>query len=183
MLLIHTSSANLSKMTNCRQNFQAEVENAFNRQINMELHASHVYLTIANFYDQDDVALKGFHKYFSKMSDEEREHARKMMRYQNQRGGRVAISEVPVPPELLLWNSPLTSMQTALDMEKKVNQSLLDLHALATRTNDAAFCEFLEREFLHEQVKSIKEISDHITNIRRVGADLGMFVFDRELCS
>nr|BBF94999.1 ferritin [Orthetrum albistylum] len=170
-------------MTSCRQNFQAEVENAFNNQINMELYASHVYLTIANFYDQDDVALKGFHKFFLKMSDEEREHARKMMRYQNQRGGRVVISPVTAPPELLLWNSPLTSMQTALDMEKKVNQSLLDLHAIASRTNDAAFCDFIENEFLQEQVKSIKELSDHITNIRRVGDGLGVFVFDRELSS
>ncbi|XP_071442163.1 soma ferritin-like [Hetaerina americana] len=170
-------------VSECRQNFHEEVEVALNKQINLELYASHVYLTIANYFDQDDVALKGFHKYFSKQSDEEREHGRKMMHYQNRRGGRVAVSGIEQPPAPGNWNSPLTSMQFALFMEKKVNQSLLELHELASRHGDAQFCDFLESEFLNEQVESIKELSDYITNIKRVGEGLGIYMFDRELQS
>jgi len=33
----------------CRQNFHEEVELALNKQINLELYASHVYLTMVSF--------------------------------------------------------------------------------------------------------------------------------------
>jgi len=48
------------------------------------------------YFDRDDVALKGFHKFFKKMSSEEREHAEKMMKYQNSRGGRVVFQPIDV---------------------------------------------------------------------------------------
>lgn len=41
--------------------------------------------------------------------------------------------------------------------------------------------DFLETEFLQEQVDAIKEISDHVTNLERVGEGLGVFIFDKEL--
>ena len=69
-----------------RQNFHEETEAAINAQINMELTASYVYQSMAFYYDRDDVALPGFSKYFSKNSDEEREHAEKFMKYINKRG-------------------------------------------------------------------------------------------------
>ena len=47
-------------------------------------------------FDRDDVALKGFHKFFKNQSHEEREHAEKLMAYQNMRGGRVLLQDVKV---------------------------------------------------------------------------------------
>lgn len=47
-------------------------------------------------FDRDDVALYGFAKFFKKLSDEEREHAEKLMKYQNRRGGRVVFQDVAV---------------------------------------------------------------------------------------
>ena len=41
-------------------------------------------------------------------------------------------------------------------------------------------CDFLEKEFLEEQVEDMKHISDHLTNLRRVGPGLGEFMFDKE---
>jgi len=40
--------------------------------------------------------------------------------------------------------------------------------------------DWLEGEFLDEQVKSIKEISEYITNLKRVGPGLGEYMFDKE---
>lgn len=60
-------------------------------------------------------------------------------------------------------------------------QSLLEMHALASTHNDANLLDFLETEYLQEQVDSMKEISDHVTNLERVGEGLGVFVFDKEL--
>lgn len=52
---------------------------------------------------------------------------------------------------------------------------------MATNHGDANMCDFLESEYLQEQVESIKEISDHVTNLQRVGEGLGVFMFDQKL--
>jgi ferritin heavy chain len=39
----------------------------------------------------------------------------------------------------------------------------------------------LENEYLQEQVDSIKSIGDLLSNVRRVGEGLGIFVLDKEL--
>ena len=83
-------------MSQARQNFHADCEAAINRQINLELYSSYVYMSMATFFGRDDVALPGFYKYFKKASDEEREHADKFIKYQNMRGGRVSFQDIQV---------------------------------------------------------------------------------------
>merc|ERR1712028_242537 len=100
----------------CRQNFDEAVEEALNDQINMDLYASNAYQAAARHFERDDVALFGFAKYFQHQSDEEREHAEKLQKYLNLRGGRPAL----------------------------------------------------------------KEINDHVTNLRRVGTGLGEYLFDKQ---
>lgn len=41
-------------------------------------------------------------------------------------------------------------------------------------------CDFLEGEYLKEQVEAIKELSDYVTNLQRVGTGLGEYMFDKE---
>lgn len=48
------------------------------------------------YFDRDDVALRNFAKYFLHQSHEEREHAEKLMKMQNQRGGRIFLQDVKV---------------------------------------------------------------------------------------
>lgn len=43
------------------------------------------------YISRDNVGLPGFAAYFKSQSDEEREHANKLMRHQNRRGGRVKL--------------------------------------------------------------------------------------------
>lgn len=52
---------------------------------------------MAYYFDREDVALQGFHKYFKEQSDEEREHAQKLMKFQNQRGGSVRLFDIRKP--------------------------------------------------------------------------------------
>ncbi|XP_052711498.1 soma ferritin-like [Crassostrea angulata] len=165
-----------------RQNFHEESEAGINRQINMELYASYTYQSMALYFDRDDVALPGFHKFFKHSSDEEREHAEKLMKYQNKRGGRIVLQDIK-KPDRDEWGTGLDAMQIALQLEKSVNQSLLDLHKLADGHRDAQMCDFIESEFLEEQVNAIKEISDHVTQLKRVGAGLGEYEYDKQLQS
>ena len=56
-------------------------------------------------------------------------------------------------------------MKCVLHLEKSVNQSLLELHKLATDRNDPHLCDFIGTHYLNEQVKSIKELGDHVSNL------------------
>jgi len=165
--------------TQPRQNYHAECEAGINKQINLELYASYVYQSMAFYFDRDDVALEGFHKFFKKSSEEEREHAEKLMKYQNKRGGRVVLQNIQ-KPDRDEWGTGLEAMTVALSLEKNVNQSLLDLHKLGDTHGDAQFCDFLESNYLEEQVEAIKQLSDYVTNLKRVGPGLGEYMFDKE---
>jgi len=169
----------MSRQTQPRQNYHEESEAGVNRQINLELYASYVYQSMAMYFDRDDVALPGFAKFFKHNSDEEREHAEKFMKFQNQRGGRIKLNDIK-KPDRDEWGSGLEAMQTALALEKNVNQSLLDLHKVADTHSDFQFADWIESNFLTEQVEAIKELSDHITNLKRVGPGLGEYMYDKE---
>ncbi|NP_001191661.1 soma ferritin [Aplysia californica] len=166
-------------VSQCRQNYHSESEAGVNRQINMELYASYTYQSMSFYFDRDDVALPGFSKFFKKSSDEEREHAEKLMKFQNKRGGRVVLQDIK-KPDRDEWGTGLEAMQVALQLEKSVNQSLLDLHKVCSNHEDAQMADFLESEYLAEQVDAIKEIGDHITQLKRVGPGLGEYMYDKE---
>jgi len=165
-------------LSQCRQNFHAESEAGINRQINLELFASYTYQSMAFYFDRDDVALEGFRDFFQKMSDEERGHAQKFMKYMNKRGGRIILSDVKKPSKDE-WGSGLEAIQAALELEKQVNQSLLDLHKIGDSHGDPQMLDFIETEYLEEQVDSIKELGDMIANLKRVGPGLGEYQFDK----
>merc|ERR1712121_31964 len=101
----------------------------------MEMHAHYVYLSMALYFDRDDIALPGFSKYF---------------------------------------------MKAALELEKTVNQSIIDLHALAGVKEDGNMTDFLEG-FLEEQVEGIKAVADLVTRITRAGPGLGEIMMDKEV--
>ncbi|XP_050778709.1 ferritin heavy chain A [Gopherus flavomarginatus] len=164
-----------------RQNFHADCEAAVNRMVNMELYASYVYLSMSYYFDRDDVALRHVAKFLNEQSHEERKHAEKFLTYQNKRGGRVVLQDIQ-KPEQNEWGNSLEALQCALQLEKTINQALLDLHKLATEKNDPHLCDFLESNYLEEQVKAIKQLGDHVTNLKRLGVPqngMGEYLFDK----
>lgn len=99
-------------------------------------------------------------------------------------------------------------MQCALQLEKKVNQALLELHKLASDHVDPhvscrkqqnfkkhyffmktlilwfflQLCDFLESHYLNEQVEAIKKLGDYITNLSRMDAQnnkMAEYLFDK----
>ncbi|XP_067120812.1 soma ferritin-like [Centruroides vittatus] len=162
-----------------RQNFPEECEHAINRQINEELFAKYTYLSMAYYFQRDDVALAGCFGFFKQCSDEEQEHAEKFMKYLNDRGGRIELGDIkkPVKNE---WGSVVEAMSEALKLEKRVNRSLLDTHSVASRCGDVQTCNFLESEYLPRQVEDIKKLADYISSLNRVGKGLGEYIFDQE---
>uniref|UniRef100_A0A1A8CQ56 Ferritin n=1 Tax=Nothobranchius kadleci TaxID=1051664 RepID=A0A1A8CQ56_NOTKA len=168
-----------------RQNFHQDCEAAVNRQINLELYASYVYLSMAYYFDRDDKSLPNFAKFFKTQSKEEREHAEKLMGLQNNRGGRIFLQDIK-KPDRDEWGSALEALDCALQLEKSVNQSLLDLQKMATEHDDPHMCDFIDTHFLEEQVKSIKQLGNWISNLRRMGAPqngMAEYLFDKHTMS
>lgn len=79
-----------------------------------------IILFQAYYYNRDDAALPGLFKYFKNASEEEREHAYKLLEYQNKRGGRVVLNSIDAP-EKQEWGSACEAMNFALELEKRVN--------------------------------------------------------------
>ncbi|VAI04353.1 unnamed protein product [Triticum turgidum subsp. durum] len=166
-----------------RQKFVDECEAAINEQINVEYNASYAYHSLYAYFDRDNVALKGFAK-FKESSDEEREHAEMLMEYQNRRGGRVRLQSTVTPLTEFDHSEKgdaLYAMELALALEKLVNEKLHNLHSVATRCNDPQLSDFVESQFLQEQVDAVKKISEYVTQLRRIGKGHGVWHFDRML--
>ncbi|XP_060039509.1 ferritin heavy chain-like [Erinaceus europaeus] len=164
-----------------RQNYHIECEDEVNKHINVELHTSYIYLSMAYYFQREDVALKNFSRFFLRLSSHARERAEKMMQLQVLRGARLKLSDIK-KPNWLDWKSSLNTLDKAMSQEQVVNESLIYLHQVATEMYDAHLRDFLELFFLDEQVKLIKELGDHIINLRNMGAPdecLAEYFFDR----
>ncbi|GCB71450.1 hypothetical protein scyTo_0005942 [Scyliorhinus torazame] len=165
-LPIWTRAADDRLASQIRQSYHEECEAAINCQINRELYTSYVYISIYAFFNRDNVALKNFAIFFKHQSHEEREHAEKLMKFQNQKRGRVALQDVSKPDEC---STGLEAMRCALHLERTVNQSPSGRHKLAYDKINAQMCDFLETHFLDEQVQAIKKLGDFITNVIHFG--------------
>jgi ferritin heavy chain len=62
------------------------------------------------------------HSYFKHASDEEREHAMKLLKYLNLRGGRIILQDIKTP-DLPGELSAIEAMKKALELEKQVNEA------------------------------------------------------------
>ena len=162
-----------------RQNFDEECEKSLNKQINMEMYASYTYLTLYSYFIQHDKALHGFAKMFFKNSQEEREHSKLLIDYQAKRGGKVVMEDIKKPE--IEFSTAKDAVEAALKLEKDVNQSLLKLHVVAGEKGDCHLSDFLEENFLEEQVESIKDFGDLVTRLDMAGDGLGVIYIDNEL--
>ncbi|MED6221643.1 Ferritin-2, chloroplastic [Stylosanthes scabra] len=175
---------NVPQVSLARHKYVDESEAAVNEQINVEYNVSYVYHAMFAYFDRDNVALRGIAKFFKESSDEEREHAEKLMEYQNKRGGRVKLQPIVMPLSEFDHEEKgdaLYAMELALSLEKLVNEKLLHLHSVASKNNDVQLADFVESEYLGEQVEAIKRIAEYVAQLRRVGKGHGVWHFDQML--
>uniref|UniRef100_A0A8I5TTC2 Ferritin n=1 Tax=Pongo abelii TaxID=9601 RepID=A0A8I5TTC2_PONAB len=118
-----------------RQNYSTDVEAAVNSLVNMYLQASYTYLSLGFYFDRDDVALEGVSHFFRELAEEKREGYERLLKMQNQRGGRALFQDIKKPAEDE-WGKTPDAMKAAMALEKKLNQALLDLHALGSAHTD-----------------------------------------------
>merc|ERR1712121_323934 len=142
-----------------RQNYHEECEALVNKQINMELYASYVYVALANYFNRVDQALPGFACFFKRSSCVVHHHGVSLMEYQAKRGGKVVLQDITA----------------VLELEKTVTQTLQQLQTVAAQKNDFHLTDFVQQEFVVKKVNIIKEIGDMITKIKMVSNGTGIF--------
>ena len=158
-----------------------------NNHIHIEYWASYRYHLLWSFFDKDSVGLKNIANFFLKNSHEEREHAHKFMEYQNLRGGNVEllgidINLVDISFDFLKNTDSTgcyhvkTCFEKALEMEQSVYEALLTLHKNAE--DDPQFTDFIESEFLDEQVKAINELKKYISQLKLLDKN-GIWQFNK----
>merc|ERR1719235_378170 len=96
----------------------------------------------------------------------------------NQRGEQYVPEDIP-DPEVKEFSSALEALEYARKLEVAVNDSLLDLHG--TAEGDPSFQDFIESEYLGEQVEAINTISALIRKLMRAGPGLGEYHIVKEL--
>ena len=159
-----------------RLNYAKTTEEYINQQISKELEAAYQYIEISNFFNGSDVAMPHIAEYFYKQSKEELGHAKDFMDYQVLRGGKVTLYNIESPRNI---TSIQEAFEKALNLEKYISEHLMIIYN--NIVNDPNMQNKIEF-YLDEQVKSIKELSDYITQIK--GLDItGLFIFNESFRS
>jgi ferritin len=148
-------------------------------QINAEFNAFYTYQAFQAHFDRHDVALKNTAAFFKKSAEEEIEHARMFISYLNKRGGTLSLKEIKAPQYASL--SLLSAFEQALALERGVHDKLMHLHDCAAQENDPHVMDFVEGEFLSEQIDAEDILMRVITNIKRAGTGLGEYIVDKDI--
>lgn len=136
-------------------------------QVKAEMFASHKYLAMACSFES--MGLRILAKRFFEQSEEEREHAMKIIHYVNEVGGTVELHAVDKPPKD--FKSVESIVTAALDGEKAITEMINDLVTLADQEKDYATRSFLQW-FVDEQVEEVSTMSDLLTWVKLAGNNI-----------
>lgn len=165
-----------------RYNYHEDIEAAINKQITSEFSAAYSYLSISCQFGRTSVGLLGTQKFFESMYKEEVNHAMKLIKYQQTRGGHVQLTAVPVNE--CTDCSILKSLTLALTMEKAVSDILFELLNLSRQHHDIPTEDFIITEFMKEQLQCIRNLGNLIataTRMNETGVD--QLLLDKEMQS
>ncbi|MDH3404103.1 MAG: ferritin [Acidobacteriota bacterium] len=137
---------------------------AFNRHVGNEMEASMLYVSIAAYFDSEDLEqLAGF---FYRQSEEERDHAMRFVKYVVDAGGRVEIPQLPAPPSE--FADAAAAVEVALASEQKVTRQIYELVEVAQKDRDHIAQRFLDW-FVNEQFEEVSSMNALLSVVRRAG--------------
>jgi ferritin len=154
-----------------------KVLEAFNQQLNAELHSSYLYLSMAAHFEAEN--LKGMAHWMRVQSGEETAHGMRFFDHINDRGGQVTLTQLEAPKTS--WKSPLEVFEDAYKHELKITAMIGNLMNLAGAEKDGAAHDFLEW-FCREQVEEESNAQLIVAQLKLVGDNgVGLYLLDQEL--
>ncbi len=156
---------------------KADLQKAFNNQINEELFSAYLYVSMVNFFETQN--LKGFANWMRAQVTEELIHANKLINYLHERGGEVKLDAIGKPDAT--WKSPLAAFEAAYKHECHISGCINELYNKAVKTGDNAAAIFLNW-FINEQVEEEASADEVVQRLKlSQGAPGALFMLDREL--
>lgn len=155
----------------------SKVFDAMNRQLNQELEAAYLYLSMAAYFDATNHP--GMATWMRAQSTEENAHAQKFWQHIYDRGGRVELMAIEKPRTD--FKSPLDAFEAALAAEKHNTQQIHKLYELAVADHDYPAQVFLNW-FIQEQVEEENSAQTLVDTLKQIGDSAsGLLLIDREL--
>ncbi len=154
-----------------------KIQDAFNKQLNMELYSGYIYLSMSAHFGSQN--LGGMANWMRIQAHEELMHAMRFYNFINERGGRVILAQVDEPKTD--WNSALEAFEDALKHEQLVTSLIHGLVDLAVSEKDHAANNFLQW-FVEEQVEEENSVQTVVDKLRLVGDNgVALLTLDGEL--
>ena len=153
------------------------LQKAFNDQLNHEFSSSYLYLSRAAYSESQN--LPGFASWLKIQTKEEREHAMKLYKFINERGGRVELQTIEQPPSE--FKSPTALFEEVLKHERKITVLINKLYELALDEKDYA-AQVLLHGFISEQVEEEATASAILETLKMAGEKgHALIMMDRQL--
>ena len=143
-----------------------KMEKALNGQLNAEVYSGYLYLSMAAYFEDEDLA--GFANWMRVQAAEELEHGMKFYDYIIRRGASVTLTAIEGPQTE--WDSPLAAFEHVLEHEKKVSGLINDLVNLAIEEKDHATNNFLQW-FVEEQVEEEENAMELVAKAKLADGD------------
>jgi len=154
-----------------------KIENALNRQVNVELSAFYSYLAMSAYFAFN--YMPGSSHWFKVQANEEFDHAMKLNEYIITRGGKVVLTAIEAPKTE--WDSCLSVLEEAYAQELKVSALINEIMDLAKSEHDHA-TEIMLQWFVTEQVEEEDTADSNVERLKLIrNATDEMAIFDREL--
>lgn len=149
-----------------------KIVTALNHQINLELGAAYNYLSMACWFEKENLA--GFAQWMRIQRSEEHIHADKLITYLLDREGEVDLAAVPKPPGR--YKGVREVFDKAYAMERANTQAIDELYRLAAKLDDYATQSQL-KWFLDEQVEEEKTFDEALSLLKRAGEDRSALIY------
>jgi ferritin len=154
-----------------------KVAAAINEQIGLEFLASLQYEAIAGWFKLE--GLPRLHAEYELQATEERDHARRFIKFLLDTGSPLRLPAIPAPK--CDFKSAEEAVQLALDHELKVTDSIKKLLNLAEKEGDR-FTENSLQWFIREQLEEVSSADELLQMVRRAG-DGGLLIIEHFLAN
>jgi ferritin len=140
-----------------------KVQNSMNEQIKNELFSAYLYLSMAAYFEEKNLA--GFAHWMRIQSQEEQEHALKFYDFIHDRGGKVTLLSLEQPKTE--WKSALDAFNDAYAHEQLVTGMINKIYETALQEKDYP-AQVMLQWFINEQVEEEKNASQIVEQLKLI---------------
>ena len=154
-----------------------ELTDAINDQINYELYSGYIYLSMATWFEEQN--LDGMAHWMKIQANEEYEHAMRFWNHITERGGRVILTAIEAPQTE--WKTPLEAWDVAYHHELNVTKRIAKIGDLAQKEGDKSATPLLQW-FYNEQIEEEEQTLKVRDLLTRIGDSTNtLFLLDAKL--